>query len=1475
MQIELEKRHKPRRFRFGYGVTVPAVLILAVYLFLVLSANSGVGTRFVVRMADAALPGSLEVEDLAVQPSLTRVLARHLILRDPEGREVISAENFQCDIRIVPLILNRVHMENCRVAGGRVLVQEQRDGRLGIAAAFTKLDRNKAPRFEQTPLRFDNVDLYNVDVLVNLDDLALLFKDTHAIAADILVANDGFDMFAERILSQGGRIFLSERILGFGPGPSNKESLAWEVLRMQQPWKTMETPYPHTLDPRNGGLDIPIDHFDVRNVDWQREEVRMRAASLHAGDIKALVHGWIQFLPETPTLPKKDRGVVSFDGLAKLEFTADSPFLDFILPQTIRSAVRERSEQTLQPLVLQTYGNIDFAEGAIQASLRDLNILGWSLTRFDGRISLHDGQLRLHPGASAYFWDGLVSGDANFEPKTGLWDARLCLDDIDFEALARPLRRIIAGEVPDWMQARISTRPARCTSPTNAGLVLHGDLTSKAGFRRDPARMLPADRPLQDPMIVAEHAAVHIAWKHGIKNTPLRSATIEAAGYLDQRGVFHIDGARGVNMRGAGADLRLSGDFDSMDSTLKGVTADINIQNIGPWMHAAGVQHPPEKGTLKAKIDLDGTVGDPEAQRADIRIDMPPDNLQYPEFKSRIVLEQHRDAHRIRDFSFDSPIGELQASGTIRAFENRSLMRPRAVPNVDVNLHADMLDLGLIPMETDADGRLVTGDFHIQGPVSNPFINGTFLFDNVRVAGEAFDIVQGKLRHHGDDLELEELELIRGKGRTRGHVRYNTRTQWVDLRAAGQRMRLRDFTAFRDAKDLGGVLRFDVDAQGNLDDLQLHGSTIVDELRIKGRDLGSAVLAWDTDENIIHGTGLVGRDIHVSITAPSSLESAHVESWFRNFPITDYLPELKEAFDGSQVTGEMLADIRIGRSGRALQLEAIDAVLPLDDLQLLVGDRTLALREPDCRSTDASCPRPQFTLRAHTQDGSLQPEVTLSNIEIGADGHYVSIDGAVDPQRVNMRAHGDLDLALLRLIPDLIVDAEGIAHLNIEAAGPVNDPTIGGYIGIQDALIAPRDLGTSLIIDHVLMEVQNDRIVIAPDAEHALRGTLFNGDLRLYGAIGLDGLIPKSLDLMIATTGLAYRIPDALNIILNTDLQLTVQDISDDQSWAVAGDVEIVEGRYYRDVNLLSDNFSIGGIGRSIDVFTQPIWQTNPIIRNLQTNLNISGRDRLKLVNSIANAELHLEFKTDLKLTGPLGNMHLTGEMTLLDKSRVYYGDRRFDVSDGALLFDGFIDDQGIPWPFIDTRLETEFKSRCASRRRGTLDATQTRSTLVRTIDETPTIYMNVEVQGRLPLDINYNMESQPSYDQRDQISLIVTGCSVDELMAGNGSAPGLELLFRPVISLVERNVEERFNIDDVDLIPTPGGNADILVEDEVSDRLTWTLDATIGSGEATRQALSGRLTIRNGLQLELLQQSNTTNPFSVSGGLRFRWRLE
>lgn len=1475
MQIEMEKRHKPRRFHVGYGVTVPVVLVLSIYLFLVLAANSGVGTRWVIRLVDSALPGSLLVEDLAIGPSLSQVQAHNIVFKDIEGRPVIEAESVTCSIQLTAFLSNELQLYHCLASTGRVLVQELPNGEVGIASVFDNPEGSKGKRGEQLILNFNDVSLYDVDVLVNLDDLALLFQRTQLRNANIRVSRDGFHMTVDRLLAQGGRIFLSERLMGLGPGHSNAQTLRWDLQRMQTPWKIMDTPYPDTLDPRAGGLDVPLDHLDIQSLRWQREQLLIGAGHLKADDMEATVRGWLQFLPERPGLPHSERGIVSFDGLTELKVTADSAFFQLILPQTLHTHVGIEPESTAAPMVMKTYGNLEFANASTYLSLHDIDILGWHLGRFDGRLSLQDGHLKLAPGASADLWDGLITGDGELEPRTGLWKANLCFDDIDFEKLATPLRQIIAGDMPEWMQARISTTPAQCDTDAGAGLVLHGDLTSKAGFMRDPARQLPAERPTQDPMLTVEKASVFIKWKRGISNTPLEQARIQVGGFLDQRGVFHIEPQKPFQLRGASATFQATGSLDTNELTLDTIHAKVQIDQLSPWLKAMGVSTPPDQATVTMDLRMGGTIDQPQARTATIDFRIPSNDLHYPEMRVKMSLEQDEDAMKIGHFHFDSPVGGLEMSGRATLFRNQNLMQPITDPSMDVLLKGSMLDLGLIPLNTDADGRLVEGNLRIHGRLSNLNISGPFLFDNVRAAGESFDIIQGEAHYEHGIIVFNNLDLVRGKGRVHGTLRYDPKDDSFDIRAVGKRLALMEFTAFQKVNNLRGTLAFDMVANGTLRNLHVQGSTILDDLRLYDQHIGDIVLAWDTSKNTIHGTGLVGRDINVHINLPTSLDSAVIDSWFQDFPWSDHVPGVAESFKGSSITGRLQADVDIEHHGRLLRVSKFDAKLPIDQLKVAIGDQRMHLKQPDCDITAPDCERPTLAFQLIRDDDNFRPSLQFHDIAIGESGHYVALEGTADGENVDVQAHGDFELALLRLFPDLIVDAKGIAHMRLSAKGPTSNPDIKGEIGIQHATIAPRDLGTSLFIDHVRFEIDGNRITIPADPASRLTGTLFNGDISVSGIIDLDSFVPNSMDLAIHTMGLAYRVPDMLNIILNTDLQLTVGDMTDAHSWALAGDVEIVEGRYYRDVDLLSENFSFGGIGRSISTFSQPIWQTNPIIKYMETDLNILGRDRLRVMNSIANAELNLELKTDLKLTGQLGHMNLTGEMTILDTSRVYYGDRRFKIRDGALIFDGYLDDEGFPWPFIDTRLYTNFKSQCYSRRRGTLDATQTQSNLVRTINEAPTIRMDVEVNGRLPLDINYTLDSQPSYDQRDQISLILTGCSIDELVASSGTGPGLELLFRPVISVVERNVEQRFNIDDVDLIPTPDGSADILVEDEVSDRLRWTLDATVGSGEATRQALSSRLTIRNGLELELLQESNPINPFSLSGALRFRWRLE
>lgn len=1464
MRIKLEEHHQRRRFRFGYGVTVPAVALLALYLFVVLAANSGIGTQAIVNLVNGALPGSMTVDYLQVQPSLNRVEVRHASIFSPEGQESIYVEELRCEIDLTGLLFNRVEFETCDGAGGRVLVQnEDRSGRLGLAAAFSPEDRNKGERDARTVLLFNNTELQNVDVLINLADLAFLFRDSDVSEAFITLDERGFSMRAGTFEVGDGRLAFSERLLGLGPGPSSASTLRWEASRFAEPWKTMSRPWPRSPTRRTGLLDLPLHRFAVADIDWFRESLNFSSAQVEAGDISIGAEGWLQFIPDTPPVPPREAGVISFDGRATMQLTADSPLIDFILPGAVSTWPGFDPGQTIAPLKFDAWGSVRFVEGGTQLALRDVNVFGWHVESLDGRLSLHQGVLQLHDGAEVAMWDGLVTGGARFVPRDGRWEARLCLQDVDLEQVAAPLRPIIVTGTPDWLQARVTTSPRRCEGFADrySGAYLYGDLTSKAGFDRDPARYTPMGRQLQEDMIAIEAGNLAVVWPRGIAGTPIQRTSVSIAARLDQRGVIHVEdgpGNIGLIARTESDRFTFSGAIDTVSGLLHHSRARLETGDLGRWLSAAGVENPPEEVAVTADLRLNGPALQPRIQRADLTLSNPRADIWLPQMEVSTSLTASASGHEVDAFSFDSPIGEVSLGGSFALFGD-SILDVRSDPRLALDVDAREVDLGLLSLPLAADARLSSATFSLGGSMSSPEASGSFILDDIRFREETIDIVQADFVASRSQLELSALNVVKGKGLAQGSLTWNINEGSVDTRLTGERFELRSFeTLRRTGARIDGEISFDIAASGTLDDPRIAGSTVVEDVVYEGRALGPLVLTWRSDEEQVTVVGTAGGDLNLRLDAPHQRQAMTLSAWFQNFPLDAYIGELSQSFSGSRTSGRLDASVDPWAGGIG------EARLLIDTLRMPMDDGALELREPAT-----------VVWRGVPVRGAVRHEVQIDNLIIGSGERFVTFDGAGDSEGdIDASLVGELDLALLQLFPDLIADAEGGATVELRADGDLDDPRLRGFLRVSEARIAPRGLGAAVEVRSAMLEVRGSEVRI-PQSD-PLRGRLFNGELTVSGLVGLRSFVPDSFDLNTQITGLAYRIPNELNVTINGDLRLSAGPIRETESWAVSGDIELVDARYYRDFNVLSDSFNIGGIGRTVASFSQPIWVVNPVIRDMQADLRVTGRDRFRVLSTIANAQLNLELKTDLRVTGRLGEMEVFGEMAFLENSRVYYGDRRFTVSDGALIFDGFIDDQGFPWPFIDMRIDTEFKSTCAARRRGSLDAQQTESQLVRRATDTnPTIFMEVEVQGRLPLDLNFALDSRPFYDQRDQLSLIVTGCSVDELTSGSGSAPTLELVFRPVISIVEQSVEERFNIDDVDLIPTPDGNADIIVEDEVSERLTWRLDATVGPEDATRQTVTGQFTLRDGLQLELLQESDSTTPFSLNSGLRFRWRLQ
>jgi hypothetical protein len=266
----------------------------------------------------------------------------------------------------------------------------------------------------------------------------------------------------------------------------------------------------------------------------------------------------------------------------------------------------------------------------------------------------------------------------------------------------------------------------------------------------------------------------------------------------------------------------------------------------------------------------------------------------------------------------------------------------------------------------------------------------------------------------------------------------------------------------------------------------------------------------------------------------------------------------------------------------------------------------------------------------------------------------------------------------------------------------------------------------------------------------------------------------------------------------------------------------------------------------------------------LETDLAVRGRDRLYVQSRVAGADLQVELETNLQVRGPLKAMVMTGDVKSRDGSSLTFRGRSFEVLNATLNFDGERDPTGLPSPTVDAQLRTTVKP-CALASSSLLNATARGVSAVTAI---PTIAITARVQGRAPSALDYVLSSTPSYDQRDQMALLITGCTVDSLTAARAGAPTLDVVLRPVLDMVERNVEESFSLDDFTLAPSTVGTASISIQDQPSEKFIWSLSAALGGLEGTQQNAQGIIRLLDWLSLELREQSVGTEG-SVEAGVR------
>src|SRR5690606_23648358 len=119
-------------------------------------------------------------------------------------------------------------------------------------------------------------------------------------------------------------------------------------------------------------------------------------------------------------------------------------------------------------------------------------------------------------------------------------------------------------------------------------------------------------------------------------------------------------------------------------------------------------------------------------------------------------------------------------------------------------------------------------------------------------------------------------------------------------------------------------------------------------------------------------------------------------------------------------------------------------------------------------------------------------------------------------------------------------------------------------------------------------------------------------------------------------------------------------------------------------------------------------------------------------------------------------------------------------------------------------------------------------------IDTSRQQYYHITLNARGNLDnLDVQFESSPYTDQRDILSMLLTGCTVDQLTASSASRPTLEIALGPLLGRLEREIQDVVKVEEFTIMPGVE-RTQLRIGDTLTRRLSWRFQLDTGFAEAS-----------------------------------------
>jgi translocation and assembly module TamB len=507
--------------------------------------------------------------------------------------------------------------------------------------------------------------------------------------------------------------------------------------------------------------------------------------------------------------------------------------------------------------------------------------------------------------------------------------------------------------------------------------------------------------------------------------------------------------------------------------------------------------------------------------------------------------------------------------------------------------------------------------------------SGWVEMDKGSVFSEPVDRIRAQGTLANQTINLTSVSVSKEAGKIAAAGSYNLSSHFFRLDASGAGIEVARIEALRRmGLAVTGKLGFTVKGEGTLEDPRLEVHATLPGLTLSGESLGNLELAAHT----------ANRAVTYDLT--TRLEAADFSAHGQTALTGDYATQAKVEFSRLNIDALFkLAHVE-GLSGESALAGTVNVEGPLARPEELRGEARI---QQLAVTVDGVHLQSEGGLHA-TLDHAL---IHLAPLHVTGEETDLHIQGSLslkDKQELDAAASGTINLKLAETL-DRDLTASGSTTFQVEARGPLMNPSLRGRIDFQDAALSFEDVPNGLSQLHGTLEFNQNRLEVKSLTAMSGGGLLSVGGYLAYQ----HGLFA---DLTATGTGIRIRYPQGVSSLADAQLHLQGQQ----NNLLLSGDVLITRFTVSPDLDIAA----LAAQASAVETIAPLDAPSN----HIRLDVHIASSPQLNFQNAYAK----LAGNVDLRLRGTVASPSLLGRVSITEGSAVLAG-TRYELQRGDIYF--------------------------------------------------------------------------------------------------------------------------------------------------------------------------------------------------------------